>query len=87
MNHIPYGGGGQQIAAITARSGDHLLPATIAEGVGRRRSHSNRISTSINFPVPTIKELSYAPTMSTILDRLLCAAPHIAQSSPPCGAA
>ena len=65
MNHIPYGGGGQQVAAILGSQVDAItqLPATIAGHVagGKLRPLATFAPARVaGFPdVPTMKELGY----------------------------
>ncbi|MBS0337456.1 MAG: tripartite tricarboxylate transporter substrate binding protein [Proteobacteria bacterium] len=65
MNHIPYGGGGQQVAAIVGKQVDAItqLPATIAGHVagGRLRPLATFAPARVaGYPdVPTMKELGY----------------------------
>ena len=66
MNHIPYGGGGQQVAAILGSQVDAItqLPATIAGHVagGKLRPLATFAPARVaGFPdVPTMKELGYS---------------------------
>ena len=66
MNHIPYGGGGQQVAAILGNQVEAItqLPATIAGHVagGRLRPLATFAPARVaGYPdVPTMKELGYA---------------------------
>ena len=65
MNHIPYGGGGQQVAAILGSQVDTItqLPATLAGHIagGKLRALATFAPARVaGFPdVPTMKELGY----------------------------
>ena len=66
LNHIPYGGGGQQVAAILGSQVDTItqLPATIAGHVagGKLRTLATFAPSRVSgfADVPTMKELGYA---------------------------
>jgi tripartite-type tricarboxylate transporter receptor subunit TctC len=65
MNHIPYGGGGQQVAAIVGSQVDAItqLPATIAGQIAGGRLKALATFAPARVPgfadVPTMKELGY----------------------------
>ncbi len=65
MNHIPYGGGGQQVAAIVGSQVDTItqLPATIAGQIAGGRLKALATFAPARVPgfadVPTMKELGY----------------------------